>query len=247
MKNAPQYGHEEWFRVRTHEIDHNKRLTIPNLLMLMQEASMQNVLKLNLSVWDLESKAISWVILRKHLTVYKAPLLNQEIKIVTYPAGFDRVFAYRDFWMTDKNGEVLAHASSTWTLMNTHTRKMQRIPKAMLSISSPVGNEKLPAPPAKILIPDRTDNEYSYVVRQFDLDWNNHVNNVALSKLILQGVPMDQGKQLALKTFTFHIKSECFYQEALRITFHKSDEVHFAHQITGTDDRLIAVAESQWA
>ena len=246
MNQAPELGYEEWFHVRTHEIDPNKRMTVPDLLKLMQEASMHNAMALGISVWDLEKHNISWVILRKVLNVIRLPILGEKIKIVTYPAGFDRVFAYRDFWATDSEGKVIAHAASTWTLLNTVTRKLERIPKEMYQFSSPVGDAKLDLPKAKLVEPENYERSISYTIRQLDLDWNNHVNNGVLSKLMFQSIPKEFSDAYILEKFSFHIKSECFYEEELQIELSQNHEKELAHRIKGKDQKVVAIGRSVW-
>ena len=245
MNTAPPYGHEEWFRIRTHEIDQHKLITVPALLMLMQEASMQNVIKLKLSVWDLEDKKISWVLLRKELKINRRPGLGERVKVVTYPAGFDRILAYRDFWIYSEQNEVLAYASSTWTLLNTDSRKLQRIPQEMLDLQLIGPESRLEAPSSKLIIPDDFSNGYSYQIRNYDLDWNMHVNNVVLSKLMLQALPIDFRKDQKLTSFDFHIKNECYLDEQIQIDLEQQEDSYY-HKIIGSDKRVVAIGKSNW-
>lgn len=248
MKSAPPFGHEEFFRIRTHEINRQKLVSVPSLLMLMQETSMQNVLRLKLSVWDLEAKQLSWVLLRKEVTIHRMPKLGETIKIVTYPAGFERVFAYRDFWVYDDKSEtVLAKASSTWTLLNTSNRRLQRIPKEMLDLNLPQVADRLPIPNDRLPKPNQFKFIYEYTIRQYDLDWNDHVNNVVLTRLMLQAVPDEMMNSKENRSFHFHVKNECYLNEELRVFLFIQDGQFLSHQILGSDDRLIALANSYWA
>ena len=98
----------ETFRVRAHEVDVNKNLTIPALLKIMQEASMGSAEQLNVSVWDLEKSNLSWVLLRKKVTVHEMPRLGETVIIKTNPSGFDRALAYRDYRAFNEEGKILA-------------------------------------------------------------------------------------------------------------------------------------------
>ena len=62
------------------------------MINLMQEAAMQNVIKMGVSVWDLEPHNISWVLMRLLLNVQRVPMLGERIKIVTHPAGFEKIY-----------------------------------------------------------------------------------------------------------------------------------------------------------
>ena len=121
-------AHEEWYTVRTYDVDRYKQMTAPSLLRSMNEAAMQNVLRLKLSVWDLEPEQLSWVLLRVDLQIQQMPTVSQRIRILTYPSGFERAFTYRDFRVYDEEGQLLAQATTTWVLMHLETRRPMRIP-----------------------------------------------------------------------------------------------------------------------
>ncbi len=245
MKNAPLNGHETWFTIRTHEIDANKRLTIPALMMLMQEVSMHNALALQISIWDKEMNNLSWVILRKEITIKKYPTLGDKIRIITYPAGFQRIFAYRDFLVFDEDGNEIARASSTWTLMDLSVRKINKIPSHILSFEIPDRADCLPIPEVRLTMPDSLTKSYSYTIRHFDLDWNNHVNNIVLAKLMLQSIDRDVLNSQKLSRFTIHIKAECYLNEQIDILISEEDKLGF-HKIIGEKDKVITIAVSEW-
>ncbi len=246
MNNAPPNGYEDWYIIRTHEIDARQRLTVPALMMLMQEASMHNARQLQISLWDEEMNNLSWVILRKELIVLKMPTLGQKVKVVTYPAGFQRVFAYRDFWVYDDKGHVLATASSTWTLMNLAERRISKIPQDILSLDIPAKDKLLAQPESKIVMSDKLTESYRYTIRHFDLDWNNHVNNIILAKLMIQSLGAGRLSSGYIKKFTIHIKAECYINDSLSIQVSTEDDRCF-HQISGKDNKTIAMSISEWS
>lgn len=246
MKVAPKNGFEHWYTIRSNEIDYRKRLTVPALMQLMQEASMENALQLEISLWDKGMEGLSWVILRKELTVYSYPKLGDKIKVLTYPAGFQKIFAYRDFWVIGEDGEVIAHAASTWTLMNLETRRVQRIPPEILSLETPSKDEKLPVPALKLQLPDQYNDAYGYQIKHYDLDWNEHVNNIVFTRLMIQGVPEEVLRKRNLISYTIHIKSECHLDEVVKIEVAQSENDIMDHQLLGGDGRVIAIAQSSW-
>jgi len=242
-----EFGYSEKVIVRTHEVDRDKKITVPSLLKLMQEASMQNVLQLRASVWDMEEMKISWVLIRKELTVVRRPKLGESVTIITYPAGFDRVFAYRDFLVYDEEKNLIAYAGSTWTLLNTVSRKMERIPKSFYVFNPSSTENFLKKPENRIESPTKTQFTKTYEVAYFDLDWNGHVNNNVLSRLILQSLPDSYLMERVLKTLIFHIKAECFFKDILEIQFDGNGVDNTLHRIVNKEDnKTIALAHCQW-
>ena len=94
---------QEPFQVRAYDINQHKTISIPAFVKLMQEAAMQHVLKLKLSVWDLEPQNLAWVLMRKHIQIDRYPILGEEISIKTHPSGFEKILTHRDYRVFDQN------------------------------------------------------------------------------------------------------------------------------------------------
>lgn len=240
------YIHKEIFRVRTSEINLRKEIHPHHLIQLMQEASMQHTLGMKVSVWDLESQSVSWVLLKKAIRFFKFPLLGENIEIHTYPSGLDGYFTYRDYFVFDEKGILCANASSMWTLMNTNERKMVKIPPTFGSLVYQKDNY-LPKPVQKMQIPDETKVEFAVKVNYLHLDWNGHVNNVQLIKMIFESLDEKFIADRALTNFTIQFKSEAIIGDNLLVRSNFNSENELTHAIknneTGKD---IILASSSW-
>ncbi len=116
------------YTVGAFDIDAYKRMTAPALLRVLNEVAMQHVLALKLSVWDLEPHKIAWVLLRLEIRIHRLPELGEQLSIHTQPSGFERVFTYRDYRVTDAEGKLIVEAATTWVLFNIENRRPTRIP-----------------------------------------------------------------------------------------------------------------------
>lgn len=243
--NPQDIVYKETFKIRAHEVDVNKRATIPAVLMLMQEASMVNAAQLNVSVWDLEKNMLSWVLLRKKLTILRLPQLGEEVIISTNPSAFDRAFAGRDYTMSDREGTLLAYASSTWTLLNMITKKMERIPSNLIDLTLPPN--PLDPPSRKIEQINKVDIERTYIISYFDLDWNGHVNNINYIRFMLESLSEERLVHRQLKSIQFQIKSECFLSNELIIQAEIKTDREILHQITSADTgAIVSQGHSFW-
>lgn len=238
------YGYIGDYVVRSSEIDSNKRLKIPALIQLLQEASMQNVLSLKLSVWDLEEENLSWVLLKKDLKIYKLPTVGQRIKIKTYPAGFHRIFAYRDFVVTDEHNSILATAGSVWGLINTQTRKLMTIPS--YEFYDIIPNDILERPNFKLPAKIEAQHSRPSNIVWHNLDWNGHVNNVVLIQSMLDTIPNDYLHTHQLESLQLQFKCESILGDDLESNC-QINENEILHQIIRrTDNSIIASARSVW-
>jgi medium-chain acyl-[acyl-carrier-protein] hydrolase len=223
------------YTIRTNEITKDKTLSVPSMLMLMQEASMQNVIELKASVWDMEKDDMSWVLLRKKLNIFRYPVLGDVVTVVTYPSHFEKVFAFRDYKMYDVNGELLAQASSTWTLLNTKTRKLEKIPQIFLDMKTPNDEEILTPPESKIIRPEKCEFSKKFKIGWFDIDWNEHVNSVFLIKSIIESTPKEILKTRKIIELIYHIRSESFFGETVRVEGESVKNSYHAYRMHNVD------------
>ena len=242
-------AHKEQFTIRTYEIDNKKKATLPALVKLMHEAAMQNVLRLKLSVWDLEPHQISWVLMRKKIILERLPDLGEEITIETYPAGFEKFFTYRDYKVYDSKGDRIAYASSTWLLMDTVKRRMTRIPQFILDIRDRFqGVENwLERPDGKLPKFVTSDQQKEYLVNWHDLDFNMHLNNTFYVQWMLECLPDEVLKNGKLKSFDITYRQEATWKEKIISEIQQLEDKQFLHRlIRASDEKELAAALTQW-
>ena len=237
----------EPFTIRTYEIDNRKQATVPSLVKLMHEAAMQNVLDLKLSVWDLEPHQISWVLMRKNLIINQLPNLGDQIKVVTHCAGFEKFFTYRDYKIFNQQDELLAYASSTWLLMDTVKRRMSRIPDFILALECPPDSECLPRPKNKLPKFEAANLSKTFTVGWYDLDFNQHLNNVFYLQWILETVPDELLQNGRLNRIDIVYKLECKWKEKIVCETQIIDKQHLLHRLVRKSDRKeLSTAETRW-
>ena len=246
MSTVKYEGH---YQIRADEVTPDKRMKVPALIKLMQEGSMQNSLQKGFSVWDLEPDNISWVLLRKKLVINNYPILGDRVIVATYPIVTEKVLAYRDYKVYNESGEnLLAYASSTWTLINLKTRKLERIPKKFHHLKAPKEEEILDPPASKINRPNRIDFQKSFNANWFDTDWNDHVNNVFFIKCMIESSPVEFLKNKVIKELVYHIRSESLLGDQLEVKGEINEPINLRYSlgISGLD-KMIAYAEIKWS
>ncbi len=243
-----KYLYSEKYHIRTYEIDSLKRLTIPSMIKLMHETAMQNVINLNLSVWDLEPYKIAWVLIKKRMKIIRQPTLGEKIRIETYPAGFQKFFTHRDFLIFDAKNNLIVEASTTWLLINTETRQMTRIPERILKLEMPAPEDCLARADKQIPKP----NTAAIVEKEFDvqfhqLDFNSHLNNVYFIQWMLETLGQAFLEKHTLQNLDVTYKLEANYQDILIAKHYQEEGNTFLHRlIRKKDGKEIAAALSKW-
>jgi acyl-ACP thioesterase len=211
-------------------------MTIPALIQLMQEAAMQNVVTLKLSVWDLEPHDIAWVLMRKKLVVHRLPMLGETIKIQTYPAGFEKIFTHRDFKIYDADNKLIATAATTWLLIDTVHRKMTRIPDFILKYNMPQQPHWLERPPAKLSRFNQATDSISFTVNWHDLDFNGHLNNTYYIQWMLEAIPSDILQHQQLVKMDIQYRMECYWKDVILSEMEQIEESVFRHRLVRKED-----------
>ena len=205
-QNPLVYTHR--YKVTGHDVNADKFLTIPSLLKAMQECSLQHARALKTSVWDMEEDHISWVLIRKELKIIVPLQLDDMYTIITYPSGFDKFFAFRDYLVFNEEKKLIAAASSTWTLIDTDTRKLSKIPSKILEIGSPKELKFLSQADRVMGKPESWNTVDTRKIRPYDLDWNSHVNNIVLVRYMLESYKSDGVEDQEITRLLVHFKNE---------------------------------------
>lgn len=234
MQPPTSAGETVTFRVRTYDIDAQKRMTLPALVRQMHEAAMHNVIRIQVSVWDLEPLYISWVLMRKTIELKRLPYLGEQLRIVTYPAGFERMFTYRDYHILDEQDEVVATAASTWVLMDTRSRKLRSIPTFLTDwqeVQPPI-ECCLPRPDFRLPAMKSPEQSRYFRIGYHDLDFNRHLSNVLYLQWMLETLPFDVLADRQPRRVDIQFKLEALHDEVVWAEHCRLDQPHcYLHRL----------------
>ncbi|MEM7103618.1 MAG: acyl-ACP thioesterase domain-containing protein [Bacteroidota bacterium] len=236
------------FNIRTGDIDSRKRATLPAFIDHMQEAAMQNVIELGLSVWDLEKIGISWVLMRMHLYINRLPMLGEKITVTTNGAGFEKFFTYRDYRVHDEKGDLIAYAPSTWLLMDTESRRMTRIPQFILDHETPAKEDCLERISHKLPKFTETHAQRNFQVEWHMLDFNEHLNNVAYIQWMLETLQDDILQNGTLKSLDIQYRVEGNWKDQIISEIQEIEDRQYLHRLVRkSDNKELAIALTEWA
>lgn len=182
---APTF--KESFRIRASEMGPDARLRLPALFDLFQETAGNHAAALGWGSDVLLARGQTWILSRLTLELAALPSWREEIAVETWPAGIHRLWALREFLVTAKDGRELARATSAWLLLAVATKRPLRQSPDVAEIAKSAPPrliddrfEPLPAPEAGGGAPGTP-----FRVTRYDLDLNDHANNVAILRALL--------------------------------------------------------------
>lgn len=174
--------------VRSSEVGPQSRMKISGLLNAFQEAAINHAGLLGATVADLISRNLTWVLSRYHIQVFRYPLWQESVNLMTWPSARQGLFALREFEIRDNKGILLAAATSSWMLLNLGNKRpvppSENLPDYPEDPRRALSDSFAPLP-----LIDRVDFEVPFSVRSDDLDWNSHVNHVVYVEWAVEAAP----------------------------------------------------------
>ena len=133
---------EERYLVRHHQAGADGLLRIAPLFDFMQDAAALHADELGCGLDFLHRNRMLWVLSRIRVAIDRMPEIGETLRVLTYPTGTERLFALRQFTITDANGGALARATSCWLVLKAESYHPLR-PESALERPLPL-NEALP-------------------------------------------------------------------------------------------------------
>lgn len=123
----------------------------------------------------LEHFNLIWIITDYEVKINRMPVFNETVTIKTEAVSYNKLFCYRQFYIYDQEGNLLADILTFFALMNPDTRKVSSIPEVLVAPYESEFVKKM----RRAFKPEVLENpqEKTYHIRYFDIDMNGHVNN----------------------------------------------------------------------
>jgi medium-chain acyl-[acyl-carrier-protein] hydrolase len=236
---------EESFLIRSYDTDPHRFLAPIPLCRRIQEAAGAHAASYGVGVADLQSRDFTWMLSRFRLRVDSYPSAGSTLTIRTWPSGIDRLFALRDFTVTDAGGNRVASALSAWLVVNLTTRRPVRIQTVFQAQYPDIPRAYLETA-EKLTPPQSFERAADFRVRFNDLDENRHVNNVAFMEWAMESVPSEVLSECRLRELAIDFLSEARFQETVTVRSACEGDGAFRHGLFCQDGREIGRARTAW-
>ncbi len=246
----------ESFPIRAYNVTPHGAASPLALCDFLQEAAGNHAERLGVSMESLLDNGQAWVLAFLRLKVDRYSDWHDMLTIETWPSGLDRLYATREFILSDDEGEC-ARATSAWLVIDTERRRPLRPPAELYDIDTPDRPPALDVERSKMEVPDTTpEYERTFRVRYHDLDLNRHVNNVRYVEWATETFPAEWLDMHVLRDLTLEFRAEITAGDPVHVsTYARHTEeapneasVHpFRHHLHHANmERTLAVAETVW-
>lgn len=164
-------------RVRYSEIAEDGRISINAIIDYMQDCTNFQSEDLGVGLaWHKEHN-LMWVLNSWQIIIKSYPKMGEMITVGTQAYGFEKMLGFRNFLITDAAGGVVAIANSNWVLMDLKKGRPMIVTQEIGGVYGQAEPLEMEYAPRKIKVPDGGIEKEKFVVREYHLDTNHHVNN----------------------------------------------------------------------
>lgn len=178
-----KYLQESHF-VRYSDGDRYGRLKLRSLFDYAQDAAGKHAELLGVGFEELRQRNQVWVLSRIGLKMQRYPEICEPFALTTYPMGFERFFARREFRFVDGNGKPLGQASSYWLLLELDSMRILDPHKELTDKMPDNSDMSLAFESLGKIRPETPELHLCQIIQEAQIDMNGHLNNAEYAALI---------------------------------------------------------------
>ena len=203
---------EETVKIRYSEMDCDLVLKPSAMLQFLQDLASDNAEALGFGYSYIVKHNLAWFLLKYRHEFEDYPEGIYDLTIKTEPRGYNKIFAFRDFYILHGNKQI-GRAASTWALVDLSTKSMANVSEILAENKYMIQNEKRENDLiyGKIKLPDKFDISKTFEIRFDDLDVNKHVNNANYIVWAIEPLDFEFRRAHKLKTVDMNFKKEITY------------------------------------
>ena len=221
------------YTITCYEADANQLMRPTAMLDLMQEAANVNASTLGFGYDEMINSNTAWVLSRIHVKFNNTPRWRDEVNLKTWHKGVSKLFYLRDFILSDKEGNPMILATTSWLIIDMNTRRLVRNSDLALSDTA---MHAIETPADKVVIPVDIEPELvrKHPVTWSEIDTNGHVNNVKYAVWALDAVKLEDIKERPLKELLINYDAEVMPGDVVKISrVRQETEEGVIYYITG--------------
>lgn len=221
------------YTITCYEADANKLMRPTAMLDIMQEAANINATTLGFGYDEMISNNTAWVLSRINVKFINTPKWRDEVNLKTWHKGVSKLFYLRDFILSDKEGNPMILATTSWLIIDMNTRRLVRNSDLALSDTA---MDAIATPADKVVVPVDIEPELvrKHPVTWSEIDTNGHVNNVKYVVWAIDAVEQETIQEKPLKELLVNYDAEVMPGDIVKIfRIRQETEEGTTYYITG--------------
>ncbi|MDR1899115.1 MAG: acyl-ACP thioesterase [Treponema sp.] len=168
---------QETFPLRFGAIDRSDRLTLASTFDLFQEVAISHAEHLGVGRDSMAKTRQGWILSRISVQMDRRPVFGETITVRSWPRGWEKLFALRDYDIRDASGAAVVRGRSNWLILDLDKRRPLRPQAVMDGLPLNEGIDALPSAANSLGTRDNLVKAGERRALYSDIDYNGHVNN----------------------------------------------------------------------
>lgn len=227
-------GAKYQYIVDQQDLDFTQCASIASIVKYLLSAAGLDAVTRGFGVTQISSDNHTWVLSRLAVEFAQMPKQNDRLEIRTWVSDAERLLSTRNFEVCNNSGEVVAQATSRWSMIDLSTRR----PVNLSTMNMECIDEQSPIDPSRRVDTSQTQLVAQHRASYSDIDFNCHVNTLRYIDMMLDAVPFEELSESRIERLDIHFMKESRIGELLCI---KRSESIF--EITHEDGTVSIKAE----
>ena len=207
---------EDSFPVKAFDCRPDGGMKVNALMQYLQEAAACHAEQLGFGFADMNQRNCLWVLAHLRLEISHEPRWMDCITIRTWPSGYTRLTATREFVGTAGDESELFRAGSEWMVLDRQSGRPQNLVRFGLNLPQ-TEVKALSAPLHRLKPIEGCARAYSLQVPFSSLDFNGHVNNTEYVRWALDGLSLQRGRLPQIHAVHVTYLAEAFQGDVIEV------------------------------
>ncbi|MBR5856005.1 MAG: hypothetical protein IKY70_01870 [Bacteroidales bacterium] len=230
-----------------HNVDLRQEIKPYAFLNLTQEIAGNHANRLNFGYNDLKECEQTWVLSRIKVRYNNYPKWQDKITLETWHKGMQSLFGLRDFALLTEEGSQAIVATSSWLIMNSKTRRIERDNNfynnpEILKQANP--RNAIEEPCDRLKSQKEMELKGEHIVKYSDLDALGHTNNAKYAEWTTDCIDSEILENYRIKEFQINFNAETRLGEQIELWLKEIDtpeNICTTNNITKEESRTVYI------
>ena len=232
------------FRITSADTDMFARLRPGAAVNFLIQAAIDSADRLGFGYGGIRHQNLFWVLSRLTVELYRPLKWYESVDVETWPKNVERILYLRDFVLRDKDGGVVAKATSGWLAVDIETKRIRKIGGIHAEYFDHLKDKHaIPESPDKLF---PVNNGESFEIRSgyFDFDLNGHVTTTRYVDWMMDTLPIGFHRDNYPQKLILNMMKETMPEEKIRIVRNINGEGQYLFEGMNLNNDTIAFRAS---
>lgn len=234
----------EVYAVGSYMVDFHKRLSLHNLLNLMQETAWRHADHLQHGYEVTDARGAAWVLIRQRVEMERWPRWGETLQVRTWLRPPEHVTVTRDFEFL-VGDRIVGRAAAHWITIDQESRRPIPLVFPDLPGQFRETGHLLEVEPSRLQLKEPGEALAEFQVRPSDLDMYRHANNTRFGQWLLDALPWAVHEKQILRSYQVNFLAEVRLADIVTIRHSRGKSGQGFQGWRAADDRVLFTARLQ--